>query len=343
MSQRTELNTLGRNRFVQRLTSPFTTSTIGGLSDDAAVIDRGDKLEVISKTLLTEGIDFDLTYTPLEHLGLKAISVSISNILAMNATAEYVMIGLGISSRFSVEEIEAIYRGIEHGLSRYSVELIGGDTAPSLAGLTISVTVIGSVAKDSLTLRSGASPDELLCSTGTLGAAYMGLHLLEREKRAGTTQETARSIFQKHTFILNKQLQPFARVDIVELLAENNIVPTSMIDISSGLASATLSLCASSEVGARIHLNKLPVNKDVSLMADELNADPIVAMLNGGDDCELLFTVPLSAHDKVAGLADIHIIGFITSKETGAALVTPDGEAIKLTSPDFKEDEQEEQ
>lgn len=336
MSQRTELNSLGRNGFIQRLTAPFNTSTIGGISDDAAVIDRGETLEVISKTLFMEGIDFDLAYTPLEHLGLKSISIAISNILAMNATPEYVMIGLALSARFSVEEAEALYRGVERAAEKYSVELIGGDTAPSLTGLTISITAVGSVRKDALTLRSGASTDELICATGTLGGAYMGLQLLEREKRAGTTPQTARSIFEKYTYILNKQLQPFARVDIIELLAENNIVPTSMIDISSGLAAATLSLADASGVGTRIHLNKLAVNPEVSRMADELNADPIVAMLNGGDDCELLFTVPIAMHDTIKGLADIHVIGFTTGAETGSAIVTPDGEAINLTSPNYK-------
>ncbi len=336
MAQRTELNSLGRNRFIKHITEPFNSTIISSKSDDCAVIDRGENLELISKTLYMEGIDFDLSYTPLEHLGLKAISVAISNILAMNGTPEYIMVGLALSARFSVEEAEALYRGIERACEKYCVELIGGDTAPSLTGLTLSITAVGTVAKDSLTLRSGASRDELLCSTGVLGGAYMGLHLLEREKRAGGGGAASREIFENYKYILNKQLQPFARVDIIEILAESGIVPTSMIDISSGLASAALTLCESSEVGVRIHLNKLPVNPEVSRMADELNADPIVAMLNGGDDCELLFTLPISAHDSIQNLADIHVIGFTTSVESGAAIVTPDGEAIPLTSPDFK-------
>lgn len=336
MTERTELNSLGRNRFTKRLIEPFVTSTVAGISDDAAVIDRGEKVELISKTLFMEGIDFDLSYTPLEHLGLKFVSIAVSNILAMNGTPEYIMVGIALSSRFSVEEAESIYRGIEHGCKRYSVELIGGDTAPSLTGLTLSATVVGSCTKERLALRSGASPDELLCTTGALGGAYMGLQLLEREKRAGGMGERLKEIFEGHKYILNKQLQPMARLDIIELLAESDIVPTSMIDISSGLASATLSLCDASGIGARIHLNKLPVNSDVSAMAEELHADPIVAALNGGDDCELLFTVPISAHDSIKNLADINIIGFTTPIEQGAALVTPDDEAIQITSPDFK-------
>ncbi len=336
MSQRTELNSLGRTRFIKRLTEPFSSTIISGISDDTAVIDRGEDLELISKVLFMEGIDFDLSYTPLEHLGLKLVSVAVSNTLAMNGTPEYLLVGVGLSSRFSVEEAEALYRGIERGCEIYSIQLIGGDTAPSLTGLTLSATSVGRVQKDKLTLRSGASPEELLCTTGTLGGAYMGLQLLEREKRAGSIGAQARTIFESHKYILGRQLQPIARQDIIELLSEAGVVPTSMVDISSGLASATLSLCDASGIGARIHLNKLPVNGQVSAMAEELNADPIVAMLNGGDDYELLFTVPVSQHDAIKGLGDINVIGFTTQLESGAALVTPDGEAIQITSPDYK-------
>ncbi len=336
MSQRTELNSLGRSRFIKRLTEPFSSTIVSGISDDSAVIDRGEELELISKVLFMEGIDFDLSYTPLEHLGLKLVSVAVSNTLSMNGTPQYILVSVGISSRLSVEEAEALYRGIGRGCEIYSVELIGGDTAPSLTGLTLSATTIGRVAKDRLTLRSGASQDELLCTTGNLGGAYMGLQLLEREKRAGAIGAQARSIFESHKYILSRQLQPIARQDIIELLYEADIVPTSMIDISSGLASATLSLCDASGIGARIHLNKLPINGEVSAMAEELNADPIVAMLNGGDDYELLFTVPVAHHDAIRGLGDINVIGFTTALENGAALVTPDGEAIQITSPDFK-------
>ncbi len=335
MAHRTELNSLGRAKVIERLTSPFSSTVISGVGDDCAVIDRGSTLELISKTLLMEGIDFDLSYTPLEHLGLKAVGLAISNIVAMNGTASYIVVGVALSARFSMEEMEALYRGVGRACDMYGVELIGGDTASSITGLTLSVTAVGEVAKHSVVLRSGASPSEILCSTGTLGAAYMGLQLLEREKRAGATPDKMRAIFEDYKFILNRQLQPTARVDIVELLAQSDIVPTSMIDISSGLSSAVLSLCTASGVGARVHLNKLAVNSEVSRMAEELNADPVVAMLNGGDDCELLFTLPASLHDRVKDIADIAVIGFTTEPENGAAIVTPDGEAIQLTSPDY--------
>ncbi len=333
--ERTDFSKLGKVLFIERLTSNFSSTVVAGIGDDCAVIEREGELELISKVLFMEGVDFDLTYTPLEHLGLKLVTAAVSNITAMNGIAQYITIGVALSSRFCVEEAEALYRGVERGCQIYGVELIGGDTAPSLSGLTLSATAIGSAQKDSLTLRSGASPNEIVCYTGTLGGAYMGLKLLEREKRAGAVGENAREIFEKHKFILNRQLQPFARVDIVEVLKESELVPTAMIDITSGLASAALSLCKSSEVGLRLHLNKIPVNADVQRMCDEMGVDPLVAILNGGDDFELLFTLPASAHTSVEGTADIHIVGFTTDPQSGCAVVTPDGEAITLNSPDF--------
>ncbi|MFI3298901.1 MAG: thiamine-phosphate kinase [Rikenellaceae bacterium] len=333
--ERTELSTLKKARFVERLTNGFHSSIIAGIGDDAAVIDRGENLELLSQTLFMEGIDFDLSYTPLEHLGLKLVTAGVSNVAAMNGTAKYITVGVALSARFSVEEAEALYSGVQRGCEIYGVELIGGDTASSMTGMTLSVSVIGSVAKDRLCLRSGASQDELICYTGTLGGAYMGLKLLEREKRAGANAQSAREIFENHKFILGRQLHPYARVDIIEILEESDVVPTSMIDITSGLASAVLSICTASDVGARIQLSRLPVSSEVQKMANELGADPIVAMLNGGDDYELLFTLPVALHEKVNGLSDIHVVGFTTSKELGAAIVTPDGEAIGISSPDF--------
>ncbi len=333
--ERTDFSKLGKVRFIERLTSKFSTSAITGIGDDCAVIERGDELELISKTLFMEGVDFDLGYTPLEHLGLKLVSTAVSNIAAMNGVPQYITVGIALSARFCVEEAEALYRGIERGCEVYGVELIGGDTAPSLSGLTLSATVIGSAQKDSLTLRSGASENEIVCYTGTLGGAYMGLKLLEREKRAGASGEKTREIFENNKFLLNRQLQPFARVDIVELLKESDIAPTSMIDITSGLASAALSICTASQVGMRLHLNKIPINGEVQKMCDEMGLDPLIAILNGGDDLELLFTLPAAAHTSVEGIADIHIVGFTTDAQAGCALVTPDGEAVTLSSPDF--------
>lgn len=335
MTNRTEIGSLGRAAFIERLTAPLNSTVITGIGDDCAVIDRGEVLELLSTVLFLEGIDFDLSYTPLEHLGLKLVTAAVSNSIAMNGTPRYISIGIGLSSRFSVEEAESIYIGIERGCECYRVELIGGDTSASLTGLTLSATCIGECERSRLTLRSGASPDELLCVTGSLGGAYMGLKLLEREKRAGDNGESSREIFSNHKYILNRQLQPYARLDIIEMLAESDILPTSMIDITSGMASAALNICKSSEVGIRIHLNKIAINSEVRAMAEELNTDPVVAILNGGDDFELMFTVPISAHDSLKGLSEITIIGFTTEQSLGAALVTPDDEAIQLRSPDF--------
>lgn len=336
MATRTEIATLGRARFIEQLTSPFTSTVTAGVGDDMAVIDRGEVLELVGTTILTEGVDFDLSYIPLEHLGLKAVTAAVSNACAMNGVARYITVAIGISARFAVEEVEAIYRGVERGTIRYAVELIGGDTAPSMSGLTIAVTCIGEVSREKLTLRSGASPSELICTTGTLGAAYMGLQLLEREKRAGGMGDSTKSIFTAHKDILMRQLQPFARIDVIDELAAHDVLPTAMIDITSGLASAALALCRASGVGVRIHLSKMPVNGAVSQMAEELNADPIVAMLNGGDDFELLFTAPASAHDELRSIPDVNIIGFTTEVEMGAAIVTPDDEAIQIQSPEYK-------
>lgn len=336
MTTRTEITTLGRARFIERLTSPFTSTVTCGVGDDMAIVDRGQCLELIGTTILTEGVDFDLSYTPLEHLGLKAVTAVVSNACAMNGTPRYITVAVGLSARFAVEEVEAVYRGVERGCQRYAVELIGGDTAPSMSGLTISITCIGEVDRDKVTLRSGASPSELICTTGSLGGAYMGLQLLEREKRAGAAGESTKEIFSSHKDILMRQLQPYARIDIIDELSAHQIVPTAMIDITSGLASALLSICKASGVGVRVHLNKLPVNGAVSAMAEELNADPIVAILNGGDDYELLFTAPASAHDELRSIPEINVIGFTTDLEMGAALVTPDGEAIQIQAPEYK-------
>ncbi len=336
--QRTELSTLGKVAFIERLTAPFSSTVISGVGDDCAVVERGDNsgLEILSKKLMLEGIHFDLSYTPLEHLGWKLVTAGVSSCVAMNGVARYVMIGVGLSGRFCVEEAEALYSGVERACGEYGVELIGGDTSASMTGLTLSITTIGEVDKERLTLRSGASSDELLCCTGSLGAAYLGLKLLEREKRVdGGEGNILQKIFEENKYVLGKQLQPFAKTNTVELLREVDIVPTSMIDITSGLASAVLSLSKASGLGARLHLSKIPVNGKVSELSEEFNLDPIIAILNGGDDFELLFTLPVTLHEKVKELGDVNIIGFMTAQQEGCALVTPDNQAISITSPDF--------
>lgn len=330
---RTPISSLGKVAFIERLTSWATSDVVRSVGDDAAVIDRGDRLELVAGCTMLEGVDFDLSYFPLEHLGQKLITRAVSNIYAMNGVAKYVTVSVGLSARFALEEAEALYSGVEAACSRYDVSLIGGNTSASLTGLVLAATAIGEVDKDRLALRSSAEVGDLICASGTLGAAYMGLKLLEREKRAGGAAQ--REIFEKHIDIIGRQLNPTARLDVVELLAEYDIVPSSMIDLTSGLASGVLNLCHASGVGARIYLEKIPVAGSVSAMAEELNSDPLIAILNGGDDYELLFTAPVSHHKELSTLPDLHIIGHVVGAEQGAMLLTPDGGEIGITSPDF--------
>ena len=335
----TEIAALGEFGLIERVCSRFTSaenaSTVKACGDDAAVIDAGDRYLLVTTDLMLEGVNFDLTYFPLAHLGYKAVVTGISDILAMNGTPRQVLISLGISSRFSVEMIEQIYEGVKIACSEYAVDLAGGDTSASVNGLTISVTACGDVAKDKVVYRNGAKVNDLICVTGDLGAAYMGLHLLEREKRALDGHPNPQPKFEGYEYLLQRQLRPEARLDIIKKLAENDIVPTSMIDMSDGLSSDLLQICKSSDKGARIYLNRLPIAKHTYEMAEELHHDPVVAALNGGEDYELLFTVPLSCQDAVFGMG-IDVIGHITEAGTGTALVTPDGQDIPITAPGWK-------
>ena len=335
---RTEIATLGEFGLIDRICEPFVArnpTTVKGCGDDAAVIDAGDRYLLVSTDLLLEGVDFDLTYFPLQHLGYKSVVRGISDILAMNGTPRQILLSLGISSRFSVEMIDAFYEGVRAACERFGTDLAGGDTNASVNGLTIGVTATGDVAKDRIAYRSGAQATDLICLTGDLGAAYMGLHLLEREKRACNGHPNPKPQFEGHEYILQRQLRPEARTDIVEALAENGIVPTSMIDLSDGLASDILHLCKRSDKGVRIYLNRLPIAKETYAMAEELNSDPVVAALNGGDDHELLFTVPLSKQDEIFGMG-IDVIGHITEAGTGVMLVTPDGQEIAIRAQGWK-------
>lgn len=328
----TEIADLGEFAFIEKLYGGFTSrnsSTVRGAGDDAAVIDAGENYMLISTDLLLEGVDFDLTYFPLEHLGYKSVVVGISDILAMNGTPRQITMSLGISARFSVEMIVQIYEGIKTACKEYGVDMVGGDTSASVNGLMISVTAIGEVRKDKIAYRDGARTNDLICVTGDLGAAYMGLHLLEREKRAMSGMPDPQPKFEGHEYILQRQLKPTARLDIIEALAKNKIVPTSMIDISDGLSSEILHLCKNSRKGARIYLNRIPIAKETYAMAEELHGDPVVAALNGGDDYELLFTVPLSQQNEIFGLG-IDVIGHITENGSGAMLVTPDDQEIPI-------------
>ncbi len=343
MSQRkrTEIAELGEFGLIDHLTKDFTPSnktTLRGVGDDAAVVAAGrDDGLVISTDSLLEGIDFDLTYFPLKHLGYKAVTVGVSDILAMNAKPEQLIISLGVSSKIPVEALEDLYEGMAFACKELGVDLVGGDTSASMTGLVINITAIGRAKRKAISYRSGAQFNDLICITGNLGAAYMGLQLLEREKRVLANVENPEPQFKGYEYLLQRYLKPRARKDIIDLLAEEKIVPTSMIDLSDGLASEVLQICKASKCGARIYLDRIPIAKQTTQLAEEMHLDPVVAALNGGEDYELMFTVPLAMQEQVMRLGVVDVVGHITRESTGAYLVTPDGSDIKLKAQGFKE------
>ncbi len=338
-SKRTEISELGEFKLIERLTSQFKNcrpSTLKGVGDDAAVIEiGGGEVLLTSSDMLLEGVDFDLTYFPLKHLGYKAVVVGVNDILAMNGRPEQITISLGVSSKLPVEALEDLYEGVRIACQDYNVDMVGGDTRASLTGLVISISTIGRAKAGSVAYRGGAKVNDLICITGNLGAAYMGLHLLEREKRVLSQIDKPQPQFEGYEYLLQSYLKPEARLNIIESLAEESIVPTSMIDLSDGLASDLLQICNASDCGARIYLERIPIAKQTSALAAELNSDPVVAALNGGEDHELMFTLPLEMQESVAKLGCIDIIGHITERQTGAFLVTPDGSEITLKSQGF--------
>ncbi|MCD7969682.1 MAG: thiamine-phosphate kinase [Alistipes sp.] len=337
--KRTEIAELGQFGLIEKLTGRFflkNNSSKNGAGDDAAVIETEDcagSFSLLSSDLLLEGVDFDLVYFPLKHLGYKAAVVGISDILAMNGRPKQMTVSLGVSAKISVEQLEELYVGLHAASEDYGFDLVGGDTRASVTGLVIGISVVGTVGKDSATFRSGAKPNDLVCITGDLGAAYMGLHLLEREKRALEGHPDPRPDFAGYEYLLRRQLKPSARLDVIDNMAENGLVPTSMIDISDGLASDLLQICKSSDCGARVYLDRLPIAKQTYDLCEKMNIDPVVAALNGGDDHELLFTVPLEKQELIPKVGGIDIIGHITPGGTGANLVTPDGSEIPITAP----------
>lgn len=333
---RTELYELGEFRLIDRLTEPFKPTlpeTIMGAGDDAAVISIGDdSCLVVTTDLLLEGIHFDLTYFPLKHLGYKAIVVNLSDVYAMNATPTQVTVSIGVSKRFCVEDLDELYAGIKLVCERYHVDLVGGDTSSSMTGLTISVTAIGKAKMADITYRSGAKINDLICVTGNFGAAYMGLQLLEREKRIFESNQAAKPQLEGYDYILERILKPEARRGALEMLARAKIKPTSMIDVSDGLSSELLHICKNSNVGCRVYMEKIPIDEQTAKMANEFGIDPYTAALNGGEDYELLFTVPLSEFQAIDGMEGIRIIGHIVEPNLGAFLVPPSGEEIRLTA-----------
>lgn len=326
--KRSELADLGEFGLINRITAPAkikNSSTLKGVGDDCAVLEFPGKKVVVTTDLLTEGVHFNLVYVPLKHLGYKAVSVNLSDICAMNAVPRQITVSLALSSKFTVEAIEELYEGIHLACEHYGVDLVGGDTTSSLTGLTISVTAIGEADEADLVYRSGARPTDLLCVTGDLGGAYLGLQLLERENELFKLNPTVQPQLSGYDYILARQLKPEARVDMKEIFHALGVRPTSMIDISDGLSSEILHLCEESGVGCRLYQERLGFDPQTEKMAEEIHLNPLVAALNGGEDYELLFTIPLADHDKVRNHPDITVIGHMTKKEEGAMLVTSGG------------------
>ena len=325
---RTEISALGEFGLIERLTKNNITvnpSTRKSIGDDAAVIENGSKLTVVSTDLLVEGIHFDLMYTPLKHLGYKSIVVNVSDIYAMNAIPKQVTVSLALSNRFSVEAVEEIYEGIYAACKHYGVDLIGGDTTSSPRGLVISVTAIGQGERDKLVYRNGAKVGDLVCISGDLGAAYLGLQILEREKQMYLENPELQPDLEQQTYLVGKILKPEARKDIIEMFAANGIVPTAMMDISDGLASELHHICRQSDVGAYIEETGVSIHPDAQLQAINFKLDPITCALSGGEDYELLFTIDPKDVEKIKYLPDIYIAGEIVPKEDGIKLHTKGG------------------
>lgn len=328
-----EISSLGEFGLIDRLTKDLpimNPSTVKGVGDDCAVLRNRDTDILVTTDLLLEGVHFDLTYVPLKHLGYKAAVVNFSDVYAMNGHPRQITVSLGISSRFTVEHMDALFSGIRLACEIYGVDLVGGDTTSSRQGLVISITCIGEAPSDRIVTRSGAKDTDLICVSGDLGAAYMGLQLLEREKVASAGQKDFVPQFQGKEYIVERQLKPEARRDIVEALDRAGILPTSMMDISDGLSSELLHICHDSNTGCRIYEDRIPIDYQTAIMAEELGMNLVTAALNGGEDYELLFTVPLHCHEEIQKVPGVKVIGHITKPELGCAMITRDGTEIPL-------------
>lgn len=330
---RTPLEACGEFGLIDLLTKNIelkNTSTVYGVGDDAAILDAGGRMQVVTKDLLMDGVHFDLTYCPLRHLGYKAIAVNLSDVAAMNAVPEQVVVGIAVSSRFTVEAVEELYAGMKLCCGRYGVDIVGGDTVSSQSGLAISVTALGYGEKEKLVKRCTAGQGDLLCVSGDLGAAYMGLLILEREKQVFLKDPKAQPDLDGYDYILERQLKPEPRLDIVKRLKEKNVVPTAMIDISDGLASESMHIAKDSHLGCCIYEEKLPIDTQTYETAMEMGLLPTTIALNGGEDYELLFTVRQADYDKIKDMKDVHIIGYMTPEEGDYALITNDQKKIAL-------------
>ena len=330
---KTEISTLGEFGLIQHLTKDVKNaqaSTQKGIGDDAAVLNFKDKRTLVTTDLLLEGIHFNLEYVPLKHLGYKAAVVNFSDIYAMNATPTQITVSLGISKRFSVEDLEELYSGIRLACERYNVDLVGGDTCASMTGLTISITCLGEAYDSDIVYRNGAKVNDLICVTGNLGTAYMGLQLLERERIVMNANENATPAFEGREYLLERQLKPEARRDIIAKLHEAGIKPTAMMDISDGLSSELMHICTQSNVGCAVYEDKLPIDYQAAALAEEMNLNIVTCALNGGEDYELLFTCSLDDYEKLIPLEDVYLIGHITKPEYGINLIGRNGEEISL-------------
>lgn len=349
---KTEISSLGEFGLIRHLTENIhhvQPSTEKGIGDDAAVMNYGDKRTLVTTDLLLEGIHFNLEYVPLKHLGYKAAVVNFSDIYAMNGTPTQITVSLGLSKRFSVEDMEELYAGIRLACERYGVDLVGGDTSASMTGLTISITCLGTAYKSDIVYRNGAKENNLVCVTGNLGSAYMGLQLLERERIAARStvtgaihgdgqalsaeaQEKMQSAFEGKEYILERQLKPEARKDVIEALRAADIRPTAMMDVSDGLSSELLHICQQSGVGCAIYEDKLPIDYQAAAMAEEMNLNIVTCALNGGEDYELLFTCDLADYEKLVTIDDVYLIGHITSKDSGCTLIGRNGEELPISA-----------
>jgi len=332
-SIRTEIATLGEFGLIKHLTKDIklkNESSKYGVGDDAAVLEYPDKQVLVTTDLLMEGVHFDLTYVPLKHLGYKAAMVNLSDIYAMNGTPKQLIVSIALSKRFCIEDIEDFYDGLKLACELHNVDIVGGDTSSSLTGLAISLTCIGEASKEKVVYRNGAKATDLLCVSGDLGAAYMGLQLLEREKVILKGEKDVQPDFLGKEYLLERQLKPEARGNIIKALDKLNIIPTSMMDISDGLSSELMHICTQSNVGCRVYEEHIPIDYQTAVMAEEFNMNLTTCALNGGEDYELLFTVPIADHEKISEMEGVKLIGHITKPELGCALISRDGQEFEL-------------
>lgn len=337
--ERTALSDLGEFALIDHLTKNFKvhhTTTIKGVGDDAAVLDFKDEQVVVTTDLLVEGVHFDLSYMPLKHLGYKAVMVNLSDVYAMNATPAQITVSIAVSNRFPLEALEELYAGIETATNIYNVDLVGGDTTSSTTGLLISVTAIGTVKKENVVYRSGAQPNDLLVVSGDLGGAYMGLQVLEREKEVFKVNPNSQPDLEPYTYIIERQLKPEARKDIIKLLGDLGVKPTAMIDISDGLSSEIIHICTQSNVGCDLYEDKIPLDPTVIAACEEFNIDSTTIALNGGEDYELLFTIAQEDYPKIKANPNLTVIGYVKEKNEGMHLVTRGNLKIPLKAQGWK-------